>query len=214
MQMSLQTENQRLSLQTMAKIKPGHSRQAVEDRILSRLEKVYDAFVGQTREMMEYARQRIEEAESQDDRLQRPLDDELLEFTRKDGSITTATLGERMKAYRKLLAQEQKRLERLFQQGVEVSKKINAVAITLFGVPDGQDSIKDLDARRENTELRALKENLEAESERAKSDALALGAKAVKTMTACEKDLASKHKARMLRLCETMFDDDDDQVAA
>ncbi|KAL9583832.1 MAG: hypothetical protein Q9212_002483 [Teloschistes hypoglaucus] len=190
------------------------SRQAVEDRILSRLEKVHDAFVGQTREMMEDARQRIEEAESQNDRLQRPLDDELLEFTRKDGSITTVTLGERMKAYRKLFSQEQNRLERLFEHGVEVSKKINTVAITLFGVPAGQDSIKDSDGGRGVTELRALKEKLEAERERAKSSALTLRAKAVKTMTASEKDLAFKHKTRMLRLCETMFEDDDDQVAA
>lgn len=163
------------------------SRQAVEERILSRLEKVHDAFVGQTREMMENARQRIEEAESHNDRLQRPLDDELLEFTRKDGSITTVTLGERMKAYRKLFSQEQNRLEQLFKRDVEVSKKINAVAIALFGVPDGQESIKDPDAGRKNTELQALKEKFEAESERAKSGALALRAKAVKTMAASEK---------------------------
>ncbi|KAL8662504.1 MAG: hypothetical protein Q9202_004649 [Teloschistes flavicans] len=166
------------------------SRQAVEERTLSRLEKVHDGLVGQTHEIMKHTRQRIGEAENHENRLQRPLDDELLELTRKDGSITTVTLGERMKAYRRLLAQERKSLEGLFEQVVEVSQKINAVAITLCGLPEGQDRIKDLDTGRPgkaDAELRALKEKLKAEGERAKSGTFALGAKAVKSMTASEK---------------------------
>ncbi|KAI4259384.1 MAG: hypothetical protein LQ352_000793 [Teloschistes flavicans] len=193
------------------------SRQAVEERTLSRLEKVHDGLVGQTHEIMKHTRQRIGEAENHENRLQRPLDDELLELTRKDGSITTVTLGERMKAYRRLLAQERKSLEGLFEQVVEVSQKINAVAITLCGLPEGQDRIKDLDTGRPgkaDAELRALKEKLKAEGERAKSGTFALGAKAVKSMTASEKDLDSKQKTRMLQLCERMFDDDDGEVAA
>ncbi|KAL8695304.1 MAG: hypothetical protein Q9218_000203 [Villophora microphyllina] len=193
------------------------SRHAIEERTLSRLENVHNGLVGQVHDIMEHTRQRMEDAESHVDQLRRSLDDDLLELTRKDGTITTVTLGERMKAYRRLLSREQNRLEGLFEQWKEVSKAINDIAIQVFGAQIGKDFTRDPDVENplhEHVELRALEDKLKAESERAKSGALALGEKAVKVMKASEKDLDSRNKIRMLQICESMFADHDDGATA
>ncbi|KAL8784669.1 MAG: hypothetical protein Q9213_003839 [Squamulea squamosa] len=167
-----------------------HSRQSIENKTKARLDEVRDALITQNRSIMHNARHRIEKVDSSTKDLQRPLDDELLELTRKDGTIVTMTLGKRMDAYRKLINREKENLNKLFEQWQDVSRKINSLASDLFGSEGVESILKGADAelpKLNSAEQRALMAEVEAEKERAQSAAAAIGVKAVKLMRSGEK---------------------------
>ncbi|KAL8738985.1 MAG: hypothetical protein Q9181_000267 [Wetmoreana brouardii] len=191
------------------------SRQSIEEKTLSRLDNARDKFVTQTRGIIQQARDRVQEADNSTKDLQKPIDDELLELTRKDGTTITVTLGKRMTAYRKLVNREQERLKELFEQWAEVTKEINSLATKLFGQRGVENFLKDPCAENlgvDDAERRGLMAELEAEKERVRSAALVVGGKAVEAMKASEKDLETKHRTRMLQLCNSIFAEDDDEA--
>lgn len=120
----------------------------------------------------------------------RPLNDEMLELTRKDGTIIKTTLGKRMSAYRKMVTHEGKTLDRLFEQWTEVSKQINDFAAKVFG-SEGPRSLmsnpKAAIAGFETVEERQLVAELEAEKKRVQGAAAAAGEKAIEALKANEK---------------------------
>lgn len=167
------------------------SRQTIEEKTVSQLENVRGELVTQTRDIMQRARNRMQETDESTRDLQTPLHDALLELTRRDGTIATMALGKRLHAYRKLVNREQKRLEGLFEQWADVTKEINGLAVKLFG-PEGVENIlKDpgtgLPASNDDVQLQGLMAELEAERERAHAASVAVGEKAVKAMKASEK---------------------------
>ncbi|KAL8727398.1 MAG: hypothetical protein Q9166_006070 [cf. Caloplaca sp. 2 TL-2023] len=189
------------------------SRRSIENGTKTRLDTVRDALITQNRAILQTARDRSDKADNSSRELQRPLDDELLELTRRDGTVITMTLGKRMNAYRKLVDRERENLNKLFEQWQEVTSEINSFATELFG-PKGIESILgNTNAELpvfETADLRALMAQLEAEKDKARAVAAAIGAKAIKAMEAGEKDLTVKHKQNMLQLCNSMFGEDED----
>ncbi|KAL8857314.1 MAG: hypothetical protein Q9178_006080 [Gyalolechia marmorata] len=191
------------------------SRQSIEERTTSRLDTIRDALISQTHSLMHNARERMQNAENSAKALLRSLDDELLELTRKDGTVVTMTLGKRIDAYRKLVLREKENLGRLFARWEEVSSEINGLAVTFFGAEGVEKILKGGSNMAElpdfvDAEQRALMGEVEAEMERAKVAAAAIGAKAVEAMKAAEKELTAKHKNNLLQLCNTMFGEEDD----
>ncbi|KAL8702204.1 MAG: hypothetical protein Q9224_000119 [Gallowayella concinna] len=188
------------------------SRQSIDTKTTSRLDAARDALIAQTRTIMQDARDQMQRVDSSSKDLQKPLEDELLEFTRKDGTVITMTLGKRMKAYRKLVDREQENLDSLSAQWQEVSNELSNFIIKLFG-PKGVESIlggTDANlAEIDSAQQQALIAQLEAEKERAQIAAAGIGAKAIKMMKQGEKDLTVKHKNNMLQLCNTMFGADE-----
>ena len=167
------------------------SRQKIEQGTSSRLENVRDTLITQTLSSVHEARDRKQMVDNSCKELERPLDDELLEFTRKDGTTVTTTLGKRMDSYWKILEREKQNLGGLFEQWQEVSKEINSLITNLFG-PEGADTL--LKARTNielpefnSAEHRALMAEMQAEKEKAQAAAAAIGAKAVKLMKTGEK---------------------------
>ncbi len=134
----------------------------------------------------------MQNADNSTKALLRSLDDELLELTRKDGTVVTMTLGKRIDAYRKLVSREKENLNRLFARWEEVSSQINGLAVTFFGAEGVEKILKGGSHMAElppfvDAEQRALMAEVEAELERAKVAAAAIGAKAVEAMKAAEK---------------------------
>ena len=167
------------------------SRQKIEQGTSARLDTVRDALITQTLSSISEVRERKQRADNSCKDLERPIDDELLELTRKDGTAVTMTLGKRMDAYRKLLKRENQNLNGLFEQWQEVSKEINSLIIDLFG-PEGAESILKGGTHTElpefdGVEHRALVAEMQAEQEKAQAAAVAIGAKAVKLMETGEK---------------------------
>ncbi|KAL8802563.1 MAG: hypothetical protein Q9182_003728 [Xanthomendoza sp. 2 TL-2023] len=189
------------------------SRQNIDDIISSRLGTVRDALIAQTRTVLQDARDQVQKVDSSSKNLQSPLEDELLEFTRKDGTVITMTLGKRMNAYRKLVDREKENLDRLSTQWQEVTKEINNFATQLFGAEGIERIHKGTDALMgeiDSAGQQALLAQLETEKERARIAAAEIGAKAIKKMKMGEKDLTVKHKNNMLQLCHSIFGEEED----
>ncbi|KAL8660045.1 MAG: hypothetical protein Q9226_000123 [Calogaya cf. arnoldii] len=166
------------------------SRQKIWEGTKARLDDVRDALVSQTHSTMHDLQERMQKDYNTTKDLQRPLDDELLELTRKDGTVITMTLGKRIDAYRKLVNREKQNLNHLFEQWQEVSREINTITTELLGSEGAEDILKGTDVEVlefDSAEQRALMAELEAEMERARTAAAAIGAKAVKLMQTGEK---------------------------
>ena len=135
----------------------------------------------------------MQNADNSTKTLLRSLDDELLELTRKDGTVVTMTLGKRIDAYRKLVLREKENLNRLFARWDEVSREINGLAVKFFGAEGVEKILKSGSGDMAelppfvDAEQRALMAEVEAEMERAKVAAAAIGAKAVEAMKTAEK---------------------------
>lgn len=166
------------------------SRQKIEEGTKARLANVRDALVSQTHSTVLDVQDRLQKDHSRSKDLQRPLDDELLEITRQDGTVVTMTLGKRIDAYRRLVHREKQNLNSLFEQWQQVSREINTLATELLGSEGSDNILKGIDAVApdfDGVEQRALTVRLEAERERAQAEAAAIGAKAVKQMKTGEK---------------------------
>ena len=166
------------------------SRKSIEEKTLSQLDNARDGLIAQARSIMQQARDRMQKVDEHSNTLQKPLKDELLEVTRKNGSITTTTLGKRMGAYREFFNREEKKLEGLFVQWAEVSKQINDFAVEFFGPAALEKFLKDPSAgvpEPENADHRALMAALEAEKKRVQDTALSAGERAIEAMKANEK---------------------------
>lgn len=176
------------------------SRQRIEKQTTARLATVRDDLVTEMHTIVQDARDQTQRIDSSSEDVQRPLDDELLEFTRMDGTVVTMSLGKRMNAYRKLFNREQQNWDRLSTEWQEVTQEINDLATEIFG-PKGVESIlKSTGAglpESSKQEEPALVAELEAEKERARVAAAAIGAKAIKKMKTGEKVRPS---AEMLQL--------------
>lgn len=171
------------------------SRQKIEEGTKARLADVRDALVSQTHSTVLDVQDRLQKDHNRSKDLQRPLDDELLEITRKDGTVVTMTLGKRIDAYRRLVHREKQNLNSLFEQWQQVSGEINRLATELLGSEGSDNILKGIDAVApdfDGVEQRALTGRLEAEMERAQAEAAAIGAKAVKQMKTGEK-ASSRH---------------------
>ncbi|KAL8853218.1 MAG: hypothetical protein Q9221_001952 [Calogaya cf. arnoldii] len=166
------------------------SRQKIWEGTKARLDDVRDALVSQAHSTMHDLQERMQKDYNSTKDLQRPLDDELLELTRKDGTVVTMTLGKRIDAYRKLVNREKQTLNKLFEQWQEVSREINTFTTELFGSESAENILKGTDTEVpgfDSAEQRALMAELDAEMERARTAAAAIGAKAVKLMQTGEK---------------------------
>ena len=139
---------------------------------------------------MQDARNCLLQATNSSQDLQKPIEDAVLEFTRKDGTVTTTSLGDRMHAYRKMVNREQKRLDELFTQRADVEKSIDYLFAGILGPNDSQVFFKDPKAvapMPDQVAQERLLEELEAEKQRVKDASEALGKKAIKAMEAGEK---------------------------
>ncbi|KAL8901542.1 MAG: hypothetical protein Q9192_000486 [Flavoplaca navasiana] len=185
------TEHPLSSIFTVVADNVEESRQKIEHGTNARLNNVRDALIAQTLSSISEVRDRKQKVDNSCKDLERPIDDEVLELTRKDGTAVTMTLGKRMDAYRKLLKRENQNLNGLFEQWQEVSKEINSLITDLFG-PEGAESILKGGTHTElpefdSVEHRALMAEMQAEQEKAQAAAVAIGAKAVKLMKTGEK---------------------------
>ncbi|KAL8874186.1 MAG: hypothetical protein Q9174_000452 [Haloplaca sp. 1 TL-2023] len=187
-----------------------------EEKSQSRLDNIRDRLITRTQDIMQDAHDCMTQATDSSQDLQKPIEDAVLEFTRKDGTVTTTSLGDRMHAYRRLVNREQKRLDELFTQRAGVQKEIDSLFAELLK-PMGSHDLKDLMAGSPMLDRVAqgkLFEELEAEKQRVKDASEAVGKKAIKAMEAGEKELASKYKQQMqkiwLQLCQSMNADNDD----
>lgn len=166
------------------------SRQKIEEGTKARLDDVRDALVSHTHSTVHGLQDRMQKDHNSSKDLQRPLDDELLELTRKDGTVVTMTLGKRIDAYRKLVNREKQNLNRLFEQWQEISREINSLTTEFFGTEGAENINKGTDTELpefDSAEQRTLMAQLEAEMERAQAEAAAIGTKAVKLMKTGEK---------------------------
>ncbi|KAL8757967.1 MAG: hypothetical protein Q9199_001818 [Rusavskia elegans] len=189
------------------------SRQKIEEETKARLDDIRDALVCKTHSIVHGLQDRMQKDHNSSKDLQRPLDDELLELTRKDGTVVTMTLGKRIDAYRKLVHREKQNLNRLFEQWQEISREINNLTTEFFGTEGAENVLKGTDMELpefDSAEHRTLMAQLEAEMERAQAEAAAIGTKAVKLMKTGEKDLTVKHNNKFIQACNTMFGEDED----
>lgn len=167
----------------------GKSRKHIEKTTISELDAACNGLVTQTLSIMQSARDRMEEVDANTDNIAKPLSDELLELTRKDGTSITTSLGKRMKAYRELVTREEKTLNELFEQWVEVSRRIDDFGTKHFG-PTGVKSLKSKTnadmAECEGGEEQEVVARLAAERKRVLDAAAAAGEKAMKAVRANE----------------------------
>ncbi|KAL8673477.1 MAG: hypothetical protein Q9168_002083 [Polycauliona sp. 1 TL-2023] len=166
------------------------SRQKIEQETTARLDDVHDTLVTQIQSSVHNVQNRLSKSDSSNKDLDRPLDDELLELTRKDGTIVTMTLGKRIDAYRKLLKREKQNLARLFEQWQTCSQEIDTLTMELFGPAADTHKSATTHTERpefENAEQLALMAEMRAEIQRAQTDAAAIGAKAIELMRTGEK---------------------------
>ena len=76
----------------------------------------------------------IEEAKAFRDDLTKPLAQETLQFRGPDGKPTgTASLGERMKTFKKRVVKEEKELEILWKEWAEVQQLIMTIGVDMLG---------------------------------------------------------------------------------
>ncbi|KAL8972612.1 MAG: hypothetical protein Q9183_000446 [Haloplaca sp. 2 TL-2023] len=188
-----------------------------EEKSQSRLDNIRDRLITQTQVILEDARNRILEATNSSQDLQKPIEEAVLEFTHKDGTVTATSLGDRMHAYRKMVNREQKKLDELFTQRADVEKSIDDLFAEILGSKDSQDFFKAPKAvtpMPDQVAQERLLEELEAEKQRVKDASEALGKKAIKAMEAGEKELGTKYKQQMqklwLQLCQSMDAENDD----
>lgn len=167
-----------------------YSRKIIEEKSTSQLNVAQDALISEMRSVMEVTRGRRQEVDLNTSNITRPLNDEILELTRKDGAVITTTLGKRLTAYRKLLMHEEKTLNGLFEQWAEVSKQMNDFATKVFGpvaaksiMSHPETDITDF----ETGEEQELLGRLEAEKERVEGAATAASDKAMRAVKANEK---------------------------
>ncbi|KAL9001220.1 MAG: hypothetical protein Q9169_000404 [Polycauliona sp. 2 TL-2023] len=167
------------------------SRQKLSQETNTRLDDVHNAHLTQIQSSIRSVRDRTSQIDIDSRTLQRPLDDELLEFTRKDGTTITMTLGKRIDAHRKLLNREKANLDRLFEQERSCEKEIESLVADIFGPHGAAPVLRGTDATLlefESAEQLALKAELRAEIQRAQTAAAAIGAKAIKLMKTGDKD--------------------------
>ncbi|KAL9006417.1 MAG: hypothetical protein Q9188_000822 [Gyalolechia gomerana] len=187
------------------------SRKCIEDKNISQLGTARDDLVGQARRIMQHVRERMQEVEDSSNSLQRPLDDEVLEITRKNGAVITTTLGKRMNAYRELVKREEKSLHGLFEQYAEVSRQIENFALNCSGPSALEAVLKKPVAETlefEDKDQRDLVAALEAEKERVRNAAISVGERAMEAMKANAKELKLEDRRRLQQLCESMFAED------
>lgn len=188
------------------------SRKCIEEKNTSQLDSARDDLIFQALGTMQHARNRMQQAHDSDKSLQRPLDDELLELTSRNGAVITMTLGKRMNYYRKLVKKEEDKMDGLFEQYAKVSSQIQNMSMNYSGFSALETASKKPRAktpRFENVDQRDLVAALEAEKERVWKAAGSVGEKAIAAMRANEKELQLQDKRRLQQLCESMFGEDD-----
>ncbi|KAL8841030.1 MAG: hypothetical protein Q9170_001055 [Blastenia crenularia] len=166
------------------------SRASIEKKITFQLNAARDGLATQTRGIVQQAKGRIQEVDDSSKSWQNPLHDELLEFTRKNGSIVTTTLGKRMSTYRDLVRREEKRLHGLHEQYAQVSKRIEDFTTKHLGTMPLESLLKKPTAETpewEDLDRQNLKAALEAEKRRVEDTASSVGEKAMEAMKANEK---------------------------
>ncbi|KAI4156589.1 MAG: hypothetical protein L6R39_001099 [Caloplaca ligustica] len=166
------------------------ARKQVESTIISELDSARDGLITQAQSTLRKARDRVQEVDVSTDDMTKPLLDEVLELTRKDGSVITSTLGKRMKAYREMVIREQKTLDALFEQWADVSRQIDDWATKHSGPRDATGIMSNSDtnmAESDTTDQRGLVARLEAERKRVLDAAAAAGEKAMRAVKANEK---------------------------
>lgn len=167
-----------------------NSRKCIEKMNTLQLNSARDGLIVQAQGIVQHAQDRIREGDNSNNSLRRPLSDEVLELTQKNGTVITTTLGKRMNAYRELVKREEKRLEGLFEKHAEVSSEIENFALDCFGSTSSELILKNSAAETlkfDNTDQRELAAALEAEKERVQKAADAVGEKAIEAMRANEK---------------------------
>ncbi|KAL8941063.1 MAG: hypothetical protein Q9216_002471 [Gyalolechia sp. 2 TL-2023] len=187
------------------------SRKHIDEKNKSQLDTARDGHIGQARRMMQHARDRIQEVDDSSKSLQGPLDDEVLELTRKNGAVVRMTLGKRMNAYRELVQREESTLHGLFEQYAEVSRQIERLALDWFG-PSPPEAVLEKPAAEtldfEDKDQRDLAAVLEAEKERVWNAAVLVGERAIEATRANERESKLEDRRRLQQLCESMFAED------
>ena len=108
------------------------------------------------------------------DDLTRPLAEEKLQFTGKDGKPSgIVLLGDRMKRFKKVIMREEKELASLWEEWAEVQELIARVGVELLGSQAmdalAQQSVE-LTTGTDRAESRKIAQGIEADKERLKQE--------------------------------------------
>ena len=134
----------------------------------------------------------IEEATKLRKELTRPLDDEKLQFTDKDGKPAgVALLGDRIKRFRKTVVVVEKELNVSWTELDEVQQEIKELAMEMLG-PDAMDVLREhlADAngeRQADREVINMEQEIEAQKQRLKKEIEEMSRDFIERMNASEK---------------------------
>lgn len=138
----------------------------------------------------------IEEALAEKDELTKPLAQELLQYGAHDGkSAGTASLGNRMKMFKKKVAKEERELAALWEEWTEVQRLITEVGVEILG----SQAVEALATRAtgtlggfEITESTKIAQEIEANKQRLRQEIESMTAGLIERMHASEKVLLAE----------------------
>ncbi|KAI4137833.1 MAG: hypothetical protein LQ341_004968 [Variospora aurantia] len=166
------------------------ARKHIMERAVAELDTTHDELVARTRSTAQEAWSRMQTMDASIHDIARPLDNEVLELTRKDGIVFNSTLGKRMNAYRHYVKREEEVLRGLYGQWSDVSRQIDDFASKYLGHSSEGGVIfapTADDAEFEFAEHQNLVTMLKGEKQRVLDIAAAAGEKAMKAVRANEK---------------------------
>ncbi|KAL8645086.1 MAG: hypothetical protein Q9210_006904 [Variospora velana] len=206
-------KSQRKNEHRLSKEFSGNIEQAgkhIMERAVSELDTARDELVARTRSTAQEAWSRMQTVDASIYDIAKPLDNEVLELTRKDGTVFNPTLGKRINAYRHFVKREEEVLCGLYGQWSDISRQIDDFARQYLGhsrvrgvvfAPTADD------AGFESAEHQNLVTMLKGEKQRVLDIAAAAGEKAMKAVRANEKQLKLENQQRMQEIYDSMFDE-------
>ncbi|KAI4113825.1 MAG: hypothetical protein LQ345_005281 [Seirophora villosa] len=188
------------------------ARKHIKERAESELNTARDRLVAQIRTTSQEALGKMQKVDASTQDIARPLVNEVLELTRKDGTMFSSTLGKRISAYRHFVKREEEVLYGLCGRWSDLSRQIDDFASRYFG-PGRVRSVVCApatdDAGFETAEHQSLVAMLEQEKMRVLNIAAAAGERARKAVRANEKQLKLENQQRMQEIYDSMFDEGD-----
>ena len=166
------------------------SREHIQQNATTSLDSIHENITERLNEARDRSQALAQAAAKTHDELVRPIDQEQLQFTSRDGRPAgTAILGHRIKRFKKIIAAEEKELASLWTQWTEVQQEITNFASETLGSGTLETLAKNsatMIQRYTSEEQKKATEELEAEGERLRDEIAGVSKASLDQMKASE----------------------------
>ncbi|MCJ1225099.1 hypothetical protein MMC12_001748 [Toensbergia leucococca] len=182
------------------------SREHIQQNATTSLDSIHENITERLNEARDRSQALAQAAAKTHDELVRPIDQEQLQFTSRDGRPAgTAILGHRIKRFKKIIAAEEKELASLWTQWTEVQQEITNFASETLGSGTLETLAKNsatMIQRYTSEEQKKATEELEAEGERLRDEIAGVSKASLDQMKASEEEMIIREKQARKKVLE------------